>query len=346
MDEMMSSMKNLYNIPNGTKINGKWHQNQYVIQRKLGQGAIGVVYLANWNGKDVAIKLSENNVTVTAEVNVLKSLSKAQGVTLGPSLLDVDDWMVGNDIVSFYVMEYINGADLLSFIRQKGKTWVEILILQLLSDLDSLHKEGWVFGDLKPENLIIAGQPTRIRIIDVGGTTRIGRSIKEFTEFFDRGYWGLGSRRAEPSYDLFAVAMIIINAYYPQRFTKTSQSDPFVQLKSAINQHQELKRFEAILLKALTGKYQQASQMRKDLAFSIQASVHAKKPRPTSTSTKPINQSRTSSRKIHTNSGMKTNRSSLVETLILLFIISSLYGLYIANQIGIEILEMFNFSSN
>ena len=30
---------------------------------------------------------------MTSEVNVLKSFSKAQGVTLGPSLLDVDDWI-------------------------------------------------------------------------------------------------------------------------------------------------------------------------------------------------------------------------------------------------------------
>ena len=48
-----------------------------------------------------------------------------------------------------------------------------------------------------------------------------GRAIKEFTEFYDRGYWGLGSRKADPAYDLFAVAMIMINAVYPKRFNKT-----------------------------------------------------------------------------------------------------------------------------
>ena len=44
----------------------------------------------------------------------------------------------------------------------------------------------------------------------------MGSSIKEFTEFYDRGYWGLGSRKAEPSYDLFAVAMIMIQMLITQ----------------------------------------------------------------------------------------------------------------------------------
>ena len=31
-------------------------------------------------------------MSITSEVNVLKSFAKVQGSTLGPSLLDVDDW--------------------------------------------------------------------------------------------------------------------------------------------------------------------------------------------------------------------------------------------------------------
>ena len=77
-----------------------------------------------------------------------------------------------------------------------------------------------MFGDLKPENLIVTGPPPSIRCIDVGGTTLQGRAIKEFTEFYDSGYWGLGTRKAEPGYDLFAVAMIMINTAYPKRFNK------------------------------------------------------------------------------------------------------------------------------
>lgn len=80
-------------------------------------------------------------------------------------------------------MEYIAGTDLLTFIKQNGTTWLPVLISQLLTDLDYLHKNGWVFGDLKPENLLVTKSPVKIRCIDVGGTTMQGRAIKEFTEF-------------------------------------------------------------------------------------------------------------------------------------------------------------------
>lgn len=93
-------------------------------------------------------------------------------------------------------------------------------MVQLLEDLDQLHQAGWTFGDLKTDNILVESNPPRIRLVDVGGTTRMGRSIKEYTEFFDRGYWGLGTRKAEPSYDLFAVAMVFLHIYYPRRFER------------------------------------------------------------------------------------------------------------------------------
>ena len=41
---------------------------------------------------------------------------------------------------------------------------------------------------------------------------------------------GLGSRKAEPGYDLFAVAMIMINTAYPNRFNK--KEGGILQLRS------------------------------------------------------------------------------------------------------------------
>ena len=84
---------------------------------------------------------------------------------------------------------------------------------------------------------MLPATPSRIRCIDVGGTTIQGRAIKEFTEFYDRGYWGLGTRKAEPAYDLFAVAMIMINTAYPKRFNK--KTGGISQLREAIRQTKE-----------------------------------------------------------------------------------------------------------
>jgi len=260
---MNHSLKNQYKVSPGMIITGKWHSHSYTILKELGFGANGVVYLAKHENSLVALKMSDNGMSITSEVNVLKSFAKVQGHSLGPSLLDVDDWQSQAGRISFYAMEYIQGPDFLSFIQLKGKSWTSVLFLQLLNDLERLHSNGWIFGDLKPENLIVTGPPPRIRCIDVGGTTIQGRGIKEFTEFYDRGYWGLGSRKAETSYDLFAVAMVMINTAYPKRFTKTTGG--ITQLREAIRQKQELKKFESVLVKALQGQYTSAKEMRTDL---------------------------------------------------------------------------------
>ncbi|WP_163972102.1 protein kinase domain-containing protein [Oceanobacillus halotolerans] len=259
----------------GTKVKGKWHQKSYKIQKKLGQGAVGTVYLCKYNGREAALKISEQSTSMTVEVNVLKSLDKVQGKRLGPYLLDVDDWVSPTGkIFSFYVMEYLKGQPVTTFIQQNGNEWTGVFILQLLEDLERLHKSGWVFGDLKTDNLLVISSPTRIRWIDVGGTTQIGRAIKEYTEFFDRGYWKMGTRKAEPSYDLFALVMIILNVYYPNRFERGA--NPEATLQKRLNDVKSLKVYRHALQKALQGKYQTASEMKHDITQALYRAQHRK----------------------------------------------------------------------
>jgi len=323
----MNSLKNQFKVNAGTIIQGKWHHNRYTIIRVLGFGANGIVYLAQFGKKYVALKMSNNGMTVTSEVNVLKSFAKVQGDCLGPSLLDVDDWIHQGGMISFYVMEYIQGPNLLMFIQQKGSAWVDVLILQLLSDLQQLHENGWVFGDLKPDNLIVTGPPPRIRCIDVGGTTVQGRAIKEFTEFFDRGYWGLGSRKAEVSYDLFAVAMIFINIAYPKRFNKTSGD--YHQLEFMVRQKQELYKYEQIILPALRGEFASAKEMRNGMLM-LSRNEPSQKNRQRLHSQKKAQSMGNVSRQ----SQVKKRKSyRLLETSLLVMIITVLYMLYMYTQI-------------
>lgn len=318
-------LKNQCKVSPGTVIIGKWHSNQYTIVKELGFGANGVVYLAHHNNTQVALKMSDNGMSITSEVNVLKSFAKVQGSALGPSLLDVDDWKTNQRQISFYVMEYLKGPDLLSYIGQKGKSWTVVLMLQLLSDLDKLHQNGWVFGDLKPENLIITGPPPRIRCIDVGGTTIKGRAIKEFTEFYDRGYWGLGSRVAEPTYDLFALTMIIINTAYPNRFNKTTGG--ISQLKEAVRQRQELMPLEKVIIKGLQGAYRSAHHMREDLLALLIEKNNSNTQAPVNHSS-PIKQS-VGSTKTRLQYRKKKKKKRWLETLVIAAVLSLFYAIFI-----------------
>jgi serine/threonine-protein kinase len=266
----------------GTAIIGKWHRNTYTIISQLGSGATGTVYLARSHDKYVALKISKDSLAITSEVNVLKHFSKVQGKTLGPSLIDVDDWEAGSQTYPFYAMEYLRGETLFTFLQSRKPEWAGILMVQLLADLAQLHQAGWVFGDLKPDNLLVVGSSPRIRWIDVGGTTLIGRSIKEYTEFFDRGYWGMGTRKAEPAYDLFAAAMVMMNFAYPNRFEKNGNG--WEQLKMMIETSNTLNKYESVVTKALQGKYSDAGEMRLELVELLNAPSIGTKARKTTNS--------------------------------------------------------------
>lgn len=279
-----TSKKQDINLRPGTIIRGKWHKRVYVVNKELGKGAIGTVYLCKTkDGKEGALKISHKAASMTTEVNVLKHLAKVQGTRLGPSLFDVDDWLdpIG-DRYTFYVMEYVRGKDLPTFLKEKGEGWLGILFVQLLKDLAYLHEHGWVFGDLKMDNVIVTSSPPRLRWIDVGGTTQIGRSIKEYTEFYDRGYWQLGTRKAEPSYDLFALAMMALHYAYPNQFKRGSI--PIKTLQEKVRQSKQLYPYKICLEKALKGEYLSSIDMEKDFNRNV-----LKIAKPSAISRKPVN---------------------------------------------------------
>src|SRR5690625_2662717 len=247
-----------------TTIVGKWNKNRYTVKKKVGSGMIGTVYLCLWNGNTVALKISEQSMSMTTEVNVLKSLNKVQDKLLGPYLFDVDDWeSYDGNTYSFYVMEYIEGESLNEFIHRNGPEWVGVFVIQLLDQLERLHTSGWVFGDLKNDNLLVEQPLQFARFIDVGGTTKIGNSIREYSEFYDRAYWGLGKRLAEPSYDLFAIVMVFLTVFYPKQFKKTNNSSFIIQQKIASTP--ELKLFQRSFQKAINGSFTSAKQMKQSI---------------------------------------------------------------------------------
>ncbi|WP_191559232.1 protein kinase domain-containing protein [Metabacillus idriensis] len=333
----------------GTIITGKWHHQHYRILKPLGQGATGIVYLAEGKIGLTALKVSENSMSITSEVNVLKHFSKVQGITskvqgtsLGPALIDVDDWInpISGTQVPFYVMEYVKGKQYLDFIEANGEEWIGVLTIQLLSNLQELHQAGWVFGDLKPENLIVSDRPVQLRFIDVGGTTLNGRSIKEFTDFFDRGYWGLGTRKAEPSYDLFAAAMIVLNSVYPKRFKKNENGAQ--QLIEVLQSNPYLHKHSSVLKNAIMGKYKYASEMKRDFLQSLytipsrRASVvqkqssGAKRQSAKKQSVSAIKQSASQPKSTRVQVKRKKNKvSGWIETLMIIAALCIIYSFYV-----------------
>lgn len=268
---------------------GKWNKKSYHVLRELGRGANGAVYLATQDGVVRAVKIGLEGIDILMEVNVLKSVQQGRDSRVGPLLCDVDDVVIGGKPCTFYAMEYLNGEQLDQYIRRAGTEWVAVMIVQLLARLDILHKHGWVFGDLKPENVMVTQSDKQVRLIDFGGVTKLGNAVRQFTEEYDRAAWHAGDRRAEIGYDLFSVAVMMVRLMVDNETWKSSLSDPrqTALLCDIIRKSDRLYPYRVSLLKAFHGKFATAGEMRAELLAILREQTTvatAQKPKRASTS--------------------------------------------------------------
>lgn len=133
-------------------------QNRYRVQKQIGQGGMGAVYVATDErfGSVVAIKetlVMETNFrkAIEREARLLNSLKHA-------ALPRVSDHFE-EDNGQFIVMEYIAGDDLSEMMEREQKAFLETDVInwadQLLDALDFLHNQEIpvIHRDIKPQNL-------------------------------------------------------------------------------------------------------------------------------------------------------------------------------------------------
>ncbi|WP_442602083.1 protein kinase domain-containing protein [Paenibacillus sp. KN14-4R] len=206
-------MTTLFNLDlrAGLTLRGKWNGKIYTIERLIGAGANGQVYLVRSGKAHYALKIGFETVDHQSEINALRSIS-ATSTSFRDMLRDVDDLVWQGKEYPFFVMKYIEGTSLTQFMETHDSDWMYVIGLHLLNKLQELHAQGFVFGDLKMENVLVCTYG-HVELVDFGGVTPLGRSVKQFTELYDRGFWGAGSRVAEPSYDLFSFAVLMIRAF-------------------------------------------------------------------------------------------------------------------------------------
>lgn len=212
--EAESSENSKTELMPGMFIRGRWNKSTYEVERKLGEGANGHVYLVKGgkegkgvNIQEYALKVGFSTSDLQSEINLLKKLAPI--VNKKHFFVDADDYMDGEDVHSFYVMQYVQGVSMSEFIENKGNEWLYLTSYYLLKKLTEIHQRGFAFCDVKPSNAVVSlyGQ---LELIDFGGATQFGKPVRQFTEIYDRGYWNAGSRIADNGYDLFAFAIVFM----------------------------------------------------------------------------------------------------------------------------------------
>jgi serine/threonine-protein kinase len=193
------------------KICGRWSGKAYTLIKKLGAGGIGEIYLVmDEQGESFAMKISLDLVALTKEYG---SLGKFSNMYFAPRVYELDDFQRDDRLYHFFVMEYIDGYTLREAVS-KGKLPLssKLDIARVIADtLKGINEQGYVYTDLKYENIMIDRKNNLIRLIDFGSITPIGDRVREYTPMYDRSRWGAGSMRADKAYQVFAAAILLIS---------------------------------------------------------------------------------------------------------------------------------------
>lgn len=156
LSELQASLRSFAPSPSSAgRLQAGQSVNGYVLEDKLGEGGMGVVYRAQKNSQRFALKAllkhgKDAKSRFQREIDSLKELSDH------PHILSIIDW--GQEPFPYFVTELIDGIDLGEFCRREGPLPVQQavpLMLQIAEALSFAHKQGILHRDLKSSNVLL-----------------------------------------------------------------------------------------------------------------------------------------------------------------------------------------------
>ncbi len=146
-------------------------QNRYLIQKQIGAGGMGTVYVATDQRLNSPVAIKETLFDEEYLQHAFEREAQLLNSLRHPALPHVIDYFAENSR-QYLVMEYFAGADLSEFLKQKGAFPVNEVLAwadDLLDALDYLHsqKTPVVHRDIKPQNLKLTDRG-EIILLDFG----------------------------------------------------------------------------------------------------------------------------------------------------------------------------------
>ena len=238
---------------------GSLFADRYLVQRHVGTGGMGVVYVAKDRntGEDIALKLLHPDLVEGEEA--MQRLV-AEGVTARkirhPNVVAVYD--IGQvDGQPFLAMEYVAGGTLRGWLSRTIQAGREVPVATavgitkaILAGLGEAHRMGVIHRDLKPENVLLVGDPFegdfRLKVLDFG----IARAV------------GL----ATPSSNASTLGTVLYMA--PEQRTTAQTAGPAADLYSVTAM-----LFELLLETPPQGSFEPPSRMRGDVPAALDAVI-------------------------------------------------------------------------
>lgn len=164
-------------MPAFSSLAGMTLDGRYFIQKELGRGGVGMVYLAldrKLHDKPVVIKvLLEKSLQNSWVVQKFQQEKEALARVDHPGVVGILDTGELPDGKPYLVMQFIDGATLRSQIKPEGIPLERAadVMKQMGRALSAAHDKGIFHRDLKPENIMLqsyGGGEEQVKIIDFG----------------------------------------------------------------------------------------------------------------------------------------------------------------------------------
>ena len=187
---------------------------RYEIQRRLGRGGMGTVYVAHDPvlGRMVAIKVFAGELDFPDARERFSREARSAAALSHPNIVTVFDY--GEfDSQPYIVMEYVPGETLAAVIRRKAEVatadklrWIE----ELCAGAGYAHEKSVIHRDIKPANLMI-DRSGRLKILDFGIARVMGAASNTTAMIGTPGYMApeqIEGRPADHRADLFSIGVV------------------------------------------------------------------------------------------------------------------------------------------
>lgn len=146
--------------------------NQYIVERWIGGGGMGQVYLARHRWLDVPFAIKILNPTLdedTEAIDRFKRESQLAAKLNHPNIVRATDG--GTIENSFYlVTEFLDGIDLADLISRNGPLPADFacwVVSELAQGLKHAHQKGLIHRDIKPSNIMLLRDGS-VKLLDFG----------------------------------------------------------------------------------------------------------------------------------------------------------------------------------
>jgi serine/threonine protein kinase len=159
---------------------GQTLDNKYKIERELGRGGMGTVYLATHLGTErpVAVKVIAPQFMERPEfVERFRREARAAGRLRHPNVVNVTDFgfaETSDGRAAYLAMEYLDGCTLGEILEEENNLpvgWTLDILEQVCSAVQEAHEQGIIHRDLKPDNIWL--EPNQrggytVKVLDFG----------------------------------------------------------------------------------------------------------------------------------------------------------------------------------